>query len=555
MSTLKRIALLGLMVSMFVSTQLSGHCQPSAKELVDGEWAGGSDATGDWMFLQVRFATSEKGLVGTLDGFFEAPLGFDARAAETLTLKSVSVDSQAVRFVIPSPSGRLSFDGTLKDGVIRGTIVGGKKTATLHLIRTSPINLQADSRLVGHYKVGSSRVAVTWREFGGLRLINLDSGASETLIPVSGDTFYTRKSILTSADSPEKISFVADRAGKVIGFERARAGAAKSLGVRVHTYRQEQVSFRNGAVSLSGTLLLPPGKGPHPAVVLVHGYGPIYRSALFERAAQFARMGVAALIYDKRGTGQSGGDWRMSATSFEDLAGDALAAIRLLKSRKDVEPGKIGLHGHSQAGNVIPIAAGSKDVAFIIVASGGGVRMEEGVLYEKRNDLIAAGRFSAEQVEAATGLLRRVHDFVIRGIGDRDKLEAEYLESQKQPWFRLTDLPAFRSLPSPEAQEMYFARREISFDPAPYVEKIKVPVLLLFGDEDRTIPFERAAMRWRESLKKAGNRDVEVEIIPGANHGLRTQIRGAGRVMAPEYWPAVSQWLFIRLDGVKKASL
>ena len=131
------------------------------------------------------------------------------------------------------------------------------------------------------------------------------------------------------------------------------------------SHRREEVTFRNGAVSLAGTLTLPSGIKPHPAVVFIHGSGPDSRENYSFYAELFARHGIATLIYDKRGVGASTGDWRR--VHFRDLAEDALAGVRLLRSHKDIDASRIGLWGGSNGGWVAPLAASlSNDVAFVI---------------------------------------------------------------------------------------------------------------------------------------------------------------------------------------------
>src|SRR5437660_4929794 len=133
--------------------------------------------------------------------------------------------------------------------------------------------------------------------------------------------------------------------------------------------REEQVVFHNGEVRLAGTLLLPRADKRVPAVVFVHGAAYHERQDNREEAEFFARRGIAALIYDKRGCGVSTGDW--TAASQHDLAEDALAAVLLLKGRPEIDAGHIGLWGMSQGAGIIPLAAvRSPDVAFLIAVSG-----------------------------------------------------------------------------------------------------------------------------------------------------------------------------------------
>ena len=121
-------------------------------------------------------------------------------------------------------------------------------------------------------------------------------------------------------------------------------------------YDSVDVIFRNGAVTLSGTLCMPRSSGRHAAVVILQGSGGESRWGTNRFIAdQFARSGIAALVYDKRGAGVSTGDWKTS--SYEDLANDVQAGIDLLASRSDIDPGRIGLHGHSEGGIIAAIVA------------------------------------------------------------------------------------------------------------------------------------------------------------------------------------------------------
>jgi hypothetical protein len=119
--------------------------------------------------------------------------------------------------------------------------------------------------------------------------------------------------------------------------------------------REEELDFANGNVKLAGTLLLPAEAGPHPGIVFLHGSGPEARWASRFLATRFAERGVAALIYDKRGVGGSTGDWR--AAGFDELAGDAAAAVAALRRHPGVLAQKVGIHGHSQGGILASLVA------------------------------------------------------------------------------------------------------------------------------------------------------------------------------------------------------
>src|SRR5262249_4048650 len=135
----------------------------------------------------------------------------------------------------------------------------------------------------------------------------------------------------------------------------AQPGQKPQRGPRVRLYTEEEVVFASGDVRLAGTLTLPLGPGPHPALVFVHGSGPQRRGAETVEAARFAQHGIASLAFDKRGTGESTGDWQQS--DFDDLADDVLAGVRLLRRDRRIRADKVGLWGISQAGWVMALAA------------------------------------------------------------------------------------------------------------------------------------------------------------------------------------------------------
>jgi pimeloyl-ACP methyl ester carboxylesterase len=132
-------------------------------------------------------------------------------------------------------------------------------------------------------------------------------------------------------------------------------------------YGTHDLAIRDGDVSLSATIAVPRGKGRFPAVVLLGGSGPQTRwGTLRALADRYAREGVAALVYDKRGCGESTGDWRTA--SYQDLASDALAGVAALAARSDIDAAHIGVRGHSEGGIVAPVAAtlAPGKVAFVV---------------------------------------------------------------------------------------------------------------------------------------------------------------------------------------------
>src|SRR5215468_6053693 len=155
-----------------------------------------------------------------------------------------------------------------------------------------------------------------------------------------------------------------------------------------YPYDEEEVSYENmrDGVKLAGTLTLPRGKGPFPAVLLITGSGPQDRNEsllghkpFLVLADYLTRQGIAVLRVDDRGVGGSTGSTPNSTT--ENFAADVMAGIEFLKTRGEINPKQIGLIGHSEGGLIAPMVASQNgDVAFIVMMAGTGLTGEE-ILY------------------------------------------------------------------------------------------------------------------------------------------------------------------------------
>lgn len=310
---------------------------------------------------------------------------------------------------------------------------------------------------------------------------------------------------------------------------------------------QQEVTFQNDSVELAGTLMLPAGKGPFPSVVFLHGSGPMTRAGFKPYADAFAKMGVASLFYDKRGTGSSRGSWVRA--SLDDLAGDALAAVRFLKARADIDPGKIGYWAISQGGWIAPRAAArSGDAPFMIIVSGGGATPRESELYSYRNEFEHAG-LSDEEKARGFDLLDDYFDYLATGDG-RPELASrlDRMEANQESKLHLLAQQIGRVLPSPDNRPNW--SWVAKYDPAPDIAKVRGPVLIMFGDQDKEAPPDLSVNRWREGLETAGNQDATIMVFPGAGHGIRMGRHSMGNDRPPfadGYREAMLGWLWLHV--------
>jgi uncharacterized protein len=386
-----------------------------------------------------------------------------------------------------------------------------------------------------------------WNEFTGTnQLVAFDeSGELRTLYPTDRDRFFAGPGAAVPASIESQVEFQRDAAGTITSVTWQRAGAPPRIGRRVEIERHEDVRFSSGDVQLAGTLISPITGEKHPAIILVHGSGPQNRESILPFARFLIRHGMAVLGYDKRGAGGSTGDW--NTASFDDLAGDVVAAFEYLKTRSDIESGQIGLLGVSQAGWIMPLAAvRAKDMAFLISISGAGVPAAETTIDQARNEMTSNG-MPSQDVEDIVGVMKLQYEFARTGQGwDEYAATREKLAARMGP-------PPDTFPGTPDHPWWQFIRRLYFYDPAPTLRQLSVPTLALFGELDNNIVAETNKAAWEAALKAGGNRDYTLRILPKANHDQLEAKVGSNAEMAslqrfvPVYFTTIQDWLAKRI--------
>ena len=237
--------------------------------------------------------------------------------------------------------------GTLDGNTIAGTAEAtGGRSGTFRLIRTA--HLESISRYIGAYKFGDGRFLLvdTLPETRTSLLYAVDSvtGQVRAMYPTSATEFVTGPGLLAPEPIEQTLTFQT-RGDEIVALVR-RTGANGSERAERVSIRQQEVRFQNGDAMLTGTLLTPASGDRFPALILTHGGGAALREWFWGFGYLMAARGFAVLAFDKRGVGESTGDWR--SARFEDLADDAVSGARYLQSRGDVDGRRIGFWGLSQ---------------------------------------------------------------------------------------------------------------------------------------------------------------------------------------------------------------
>lgn len=328
-------------------------------------------------------------------------------------------------------------------------------------------------------------------------------------------------------------------------------------------YDAIEVTYENkpAGVKLAGTLTVPRGEGPFPAVLLITGSGPQDRDeTLFGHkpflvlADYLTRRGIAVLRVDDRGVGGSTGSTR-DATSA-DFAQDVEAGVAFLKSRPEINADQIGLIGHSEGGIIAPLVASrSKDIAFIVLLAGTGLPGAD-VLYAQAAAILKVAGADADELARNKSLQERMIA-VVRSEKD-NALAEKKLRTQMEEWAdrfpKAEKQQALASLPLLEGQVKMvltpWFRHFLDYDPRPALRKVRCPVLALNGSKDVQVDAKVNLAAIAAALKEGGNRDVTVQELPGVNHLFQTCKTGAvseygtiEETLAPVVLETIALWI------------
>jgi len=501
-------------------------------------WAYTEDG-GDFPFRMHCTATA-----GGLGVTFDVP----HQRAFDLTTSGVRVDENSLRFERRNANGRLwtyewSREG--KNELSGRASLDGAPTFVVELHRSAePLrNVPPDSYAdcVGIYRCGGGRTIVVSAWFWGeLRYFDTTSGQSRTLFALSDEDFFAGAAMYVPTSVDARLHFARSGSEGVTRMIWNPEGAASETCIRFEPV-DKPVSFANGDIHLRGTLVKPPGRGTFPAIVVLGGSDWNLRDHVRREADIFASMGLASLIYDKRGHGKSSGD---GLCSFDETASDVCAAVAALQKRSDVRADRIGIFGRSRGGWFAPLAASKcHEAAFLVLFVPPAVSPARQETTRRLHEMRAAG-FSEEEVEAGRKYLE-----LLWRAGDSEDAWNRYAAAREsvkvKGW-----IPYLDGLDARDSDDAKWIRMNMSYDPIPALEHVTCPVLALFGESDNNVtpadnvdPMERA-------LRRAGNHDVTLKVLPRADHGLRPVDpsqpppplhRSTGYV--PQVWTTVRKWL------------
>ena len=337
-------------------------------------------------------------------------------------------------------------------------------------------------------------------------------------------------------------------------------------------YRAEEVTLASGNVTLSGTLTVPPGQGPFPAVIMITGSGTqnrdeeIFGFKLFRVIADhLTRHGIAVLRCDDRALGAQGG---FGLDTSADFASDVVAQGAFLRGRPEIDPQRVGLFGHSEGGIIAPLANQKSPFAFMVLMAGTAVKGED-VLLEQIGLIARAD--GAGEAEIAELLSQQKRVYTLMGTPEGEKEIAKLIADQARRGLEKMPPEQRKAVTDPEAyvqnvanaQAMTFNspwfRYFLAYDPAPALTAVKCPVLALFGGKDTQVAVRQNLPVMEQAFKKGGNRDATIKILPEANHlfqkagtGSPSEYATLEKAFVPGFLDTISSWILEKIQGKNK---
>jgi len=349
------------------------------------------------------------------------------------------------------------------------------------------------------------------------------------------------------------------QAGITASFHLARSAERLVAADSTLPYDAEEVRIESADAMFAGTLTRPRGSGRYPALVLVSGSGAEDRDETLFGFKPFAiladhltRNGFAVLRCDDRGAGSTVG--KVAGTTSHDYAGDLRAQIRFLAARKEIDPRRIGMLGHSEGGIIGPLAAvGNDSIAFLVLLAPPGIRGDS-VLFDQgeritrmstTNDTVLALNREAVKRLAHASVTNQGWDSARVGVENmlRYTLGSAVADSVITGAANV-QVKMFKSA---------WMRSFLILDPAPILAQVRCPVLALFGANDLQVAPEVNAPPLERALRRGGNRDVTVRVLPRANHLFQETDSGSPMLygtLKKEFVPGlldtVTTWLVAR---------
>ena len=319
----------------------------------------------------------------------------------------------------------------------------------------------------------------------------------------------------------------------------------KSDSIPANSYSIEKLNVKSDDVILSAEIYKPNTKKLHPALILLHGATTNLKSQYNFYADFFANLGFEVLIFDKRGNGKSTGNY--ANAKYSDFVNDAIACVEKMKNRESVDKEEIGLWGHSQGASLIPLIIAKSDIPkYLIAKSPEVISISEAAAFSDSIRIINSGNTPSNASVAAES--HRQVEKMIRNGNDYKEIE-NFINQNARNYSFMNQTGLYENIiiNKNEFESYYWKGRIENF--YPYWEKINIPTLVLFGEDDEFVN----ALKNEAILKSLNNKNIEIKLFPRANHNLK---KSFNPIKYPDFdWPRVTdgylnfveKWLAVKI--------
>ena len=510
-------------------------------------YAGGYGVPGDFVYTAIDLTTEG----GALTGKIRQPYDRENQPA----ISNVAREGARLAFNVD----KVAFDLQRTKQGYSGVVIDeqGRRRPAAFLLRPKAVPTDVVATYEGTYQIGPRHTITLSRNVASSSLyyLELPSGRTGFLFNVSDTEYIAGQCIYCAAPEYLHLFFRPAAAGNRVNSFEAEIAGRKVTARRMTTYREEEVTFKGAdGTLLAGSLFIPAGRKAHPAVVFAHGSSAQTRNGYYGyirfQAEAYARKGIAALAFDKRGTGKSQGDWEKA--SLVDLGKDVAAGVRYLRTRSDIRADRIGLTGGSQAGWIMPLATRDvPDVRFIqqrSAASALGLREQERlrIILQMQFD-----KYPQSEIDRALRIRDMMDDYAASGEG-WDQLAAEAKKVENEYWMK-TFIGGF---PARNAPDWEWLRENFAMDPVPDIVRFRGSWHVVYGGKDPIAPLQVGKAALVAALRRGNSRDVTIEIMPSATHnyleaktGTEREFPGLSR-FAPGFYDKMVDWAAERFRGL-----
>ncbi len=469
--------------------------------------------------------------------------------------KAFRLKGDRLAIEIEMGSFQARFEGKREGDVVRGTFSKDGRETPANLVKVVPADLARLGDLLGFFEFSPGHIVqiepyMVDMSLTPLAFTDFRSGARRIAFPTEQGDFAAGPIMLNPY--PRTISFNFPEEGDSETYDLVlndpKLGSIKGKRL-ADLIRQEDMTIEHDGITLASTLTLPNTvKDDYPLAIFVPGVGKSTRaSAMSEYIKLLPYYGVATLVYDKRGSGESTGD--LQSSSFYDLASDIVAVVNAAAKMRNIQANNITLVGIDQASYTIPIAAEKlPDLASVVLISGSVMSLEEQE-YQACAKRMKADKFRPAEIDSAIAYQKTMFAY-LRGETDSLTLQAASDEMRDQRWSNY--VTSFRN-----KTYIDWWRKYHDFNPNRYLQKMRTPILALFGEQDVLLEAEQHKAIFEALAQEKGDERSKAILYPKTNHFL---ILGESRGdfqfseiigYAPGLFNDINEWVLTHSDMLK----